>query len=666
MLEQLVCGGSLTQILTELVVGHEQLHPGTLGSVLLCDAEGTHLLHGAAPSLPTEYCQAIHGASIGPNVGSCGTAAFTGETVIVADIETDPRWAAYKQYALPHGLRACWSTPIRSRRGKILGTFALYYKVPRTPHAEELAAIETGARLASVAIERKLEEDAVLEWKNRYEAVIHASGHLLYDWDPTTNQVTYGGDSGRVLGYSLEELGSTLSHWIGLIHPDDRPAFRQEIERVLWTKDSFHGSYRVRRKDGVHVDIQDDGYFVLNAEGGVTRMLGFVVDVTGRKRSEEELRQTQKMNAIGELAGGVAHDFNNQLAAILGYADLLSRRLTDPELLLFSNGIGVAARRSADLTQKLLAFARKGHFQRVMVDVNKVIAETVTILERSVDKRITVAQRLEAPGAVISGDPSQVQNALLNMALNARDAMPNGGTLTFETAIVGIQALDCEYCRQEVIPGRHLRITVGDTGSGIDEEVRKHLFEPFFTTKPIGKGTGMGLASAYGTVRSHGGSIRVDSTEGVGTRVTICLPLAETDVLDVARAEPLQPAAVNTIRILVVDDEEALRSMIPRMLERARYETIAVATGLEAVDLYSRRWRELDLVVLDMMMPGMSGSDTFHALRAINPAVRVLLSSGYSIDGTAREVLDDGAMGFIQKPFLIAELEDAIAQIVSR
>ena len=666
MLEQLVRGGSLGEILTGLVVGHEQLHPGTVGSVLLCDASGTRLLQGAAPSLPVEYCRALDGAPVGPNAGSCGTAVHTGETVIVADIETDPRWKDYKQFALPHGLRACWSTPIRSRRGKILGTFALYYREPRTPRAEELAAIETGARLASVAIERKLEEDATLEWKNRYEAVIHASGHLLYDWDPVTNHVTFGGDPGRVFGYSLDELGSDLSHWLEIVHPDDREGFEKEIRRTISTGDPFHASYRVRRKDGSYVDIQDDGYFVLNAEGGISRMVGFIIDVTGRKRSEEQERQTQKMNAIGELAGGVAHDFNNQLAAILGYADLLSRRLTDAELLSLANGIGAAARRSADLTQKLLAFARKGRFQRVPVDVHRVIAETATILERSLDKRISIEHRRQAEEAVIPGDPSQLQGALLNLSLNARDAMPDGGTLTFETALAGVAGRTCEFCRHEVLHGRHLRITVGDTGCGMDEETRKHLFEPFFTTKPIGKGTGMGLASVYGTVKSHGGSIRVDSAKGLGTRVTICLPLADAARPDAIPAEPGTPRSGRPLRILVVDDEEELRCMIPRMLAAGGHETVAVANGAEAVELYSKRWREIDLVILDMMMPGMSGSDTFHALKAVQPGVRVLLSSGYSIDGTAREILGEGAVGFLQKPFLVAELEGAIARVIDR
>ncbi len=676
MLEHLACGGSLTQVLTELVVGHEQLHPGTLGSVLLCDAEGTHLLHGAAPSLPASYCKAIHGAPIGPNVGSCGTAAYTGETVIVADIETDFRWADYRGFALPFGLRACWSTPIRSRHGKMLGTFALYYREPRTPHPEELAAVETGARLAAVAIERKLEEDAVLEWKNRYEAVIQASGHLLYDWDPASNKVTYGGDCQRILGYSVEELGSDLSHWIGRIHPEDRAAFQHEIERVLRTGEPFHCAYRMRRKDGAQVDVQDDGYFVLDSDRVVTRMVGFVVDVTQRKRSEEQARQTQKMNAIGELAGGVAHDFNNQLAAILGFSDLLSSQLQEPALLRLADGIGVAARRSADLTQKLLAFARKGHYRAVPVDLRAVIAETLAILEHSIDKRIALVQKIHAPETVILGDPTQVQSALLNMALNSRDAMPDGGTLTFEVAVAGDASRACESCHHEVLPGAHLRVTVGDTGTGIDEEVRKHLFEPFFTTKPVGKGAGMGLASVYGTVKSHGGSIRVESETGVGTRISICLPF-EATARSSAEAIPEAPkdeangavvrhAARKNLRILVVDDEENLLAMIPRMLEPGGHEAIVVADGAAAVEVYSKRWQEIDLVMLDMMMPGMTGRETFLALKAINPAAKILLSSGYSLDGAAREVMKDGAKGFIQKPFLISELETAVAQAVAQ
>jgi nitrogen-specific signal transduction histidine kinase len=396
------------------------------------------------------------------------------------------------------------------------------------------------------------------------------------------------------------------------------------------------------------------------------------VDITESKRAEEalresgaRLRQSEKMTAIGQLAGGVAHDFNNQLAAIMGYAEMLALRIEDERLRDFAQGIVIAAKRASDLTKQLLAFSRKGKCLSTPVTVHPLLGEVVMLLERSIDKRVHITQLLKAGQSVVMGDPSQLQNALLNVALNARDAMPQGGELTFETDVT---TLDEGYCRNnpyEIAPGQYLRISVTDRGCGMTDEVKKHLFEPFFTTKQPGQGTGMGLASVYGTVQNHHGAINVYSEVGHGTTIRICLPLAPEAAAPTPSTDDPAPAR-GTARILVVDDERSVREMAAELLRSFGYVVAICADGREAVEYYQANVSQVDLVILDMVMPEMGGRDTFLAMRRINPQVRALLSSGYSLNGEAQGILNEGVLGFIGKPYCRAELSRSVAETLLR
>jgi CheY-like chemotaxis protein len=362
------------------------------------------------------------------------------------------------------------------------------------------------------------------------------------------------------------------------------------------------------------------------------------------------------MGAIGQLAGGVAHDFNNQLTGILGYAELLAKRLAEPEAKRSAERIAQAALRASDLTRQLLAFARKGKYLTVTVHVHELIHEVVGLLAHSIDKRIRIEERQGAAVDTVLGDPSQLQNALLNLALNARDAMPEGGELSFVTRIEEHEGDD------ELPAGRYLAVVVADTGVGMSAEVQGHLFEPFFTTKEPGKGTGLGLAAVYGAVQSHGGAIAVDSAPGRGSAFTIRLPLRRS--ASSMSLPVLAPAKTAEAHILVVDDEELVRSLLTEMLRGSGYRVTTCADGVEAVDLYRQSWQGIDLVILDMVMPRLGGAETFAALRAVSPSVRVLLSSGYSLGGEAQALLDQGVRGFVQKPFRAADLLRQIGEIL--
>ncbi len=386
-------------------------------------------------------------------------------------------------------------------------------------------------------------------------------------------------------------------------------------------------------------------------------------DVTQQKAMEDRLRQSEKMEAIGKLAGGIAHDFNNQLTGVLGYTHLLLARLEDPQLREFAAHIRDAALRSAELTRQLLAFGRKGKVLTTATDIHGIIAGVIELLRRTIDKRIEISSRLDAATAIILGDTTQLQGALLNLGLNARDAMPQGGTLLFATGITPVVE---PQPGEEAGPGPHLFVSVSDTGIGMTAETQRRLFEPFFTTKPKGKGTGLGLASVYGTVKAHSGLIRVISEPNRGSTFTLFLPLP-AEPIQLPAAEPLaEPQHQATSgRILLVDDEPTVIGGCRAILHAQGYEVTACLDPVEALEQYKRCWQTIDLVILDMIMPRLSGRDLFTAMRRINPQARVLVCSGYSLDGDAQTVLDAGALGFIAKPFVVDELTRRVSEALA-
>ncbi|MFZ1375050.1 MAG: response regulator [Geothrix sp.] len=390
--------------------------------------------------------------------------------------------------------------------------------------------------------------------------------------------------------------------------------------------------------------------------------LGLEAEMAERKLTEERLRQSEKMQAVGQLAGGVAHDFNNQLTPILGYSEMLLNRLDDPVLQKYASHIRTAATRAADLTNQLLAFSRKGNYISVTVDIHKVIAEVIALLEHSLDKRIEIRQQLEANPHTVLGDPTQIQNALLNLAVNARDAMPGGGKLTFTTSVVEQQA---DPADPESLAGRYLEVCVVDTGTGMTAETQRHLFEPFFTTKPVGEGTGLGLAAVHGAVKNHHGRVRVESQLGVGSTFAVRLPLLENAEAG-PEGEPAPATVQGQARILLVDDEDLVRQIASDLLRSFGYKVTTCENGEEAVGYYRQSWEHIDLVILDMVMPRMGGRETFTAMRNINPKIKAILVSGHSLGGEAQQVLDEGGLAWVQKPFNRTQLSRQVAEALRR
>jgi PAS domain S-box-containing protein len=396
-------------------------------------------------------------------------------------------------------------------------------------------------------------------------------------------------------------------------------------------------------------------------EDGPHQVFVTLHDITDRRRMEAQLRHTQKMEAIGTLAGGIAHDFNNLLTPVLGYADMLQEEAHPGSMACQAAAtIRMSAERASRLARQLLGFARKGKLLEMPVDMHRVVGDIVAITGRTVDRRITISLQLEADLPIVIGDPGQLEQVVMNLAVNACDAMPDGGELIFRTGRVELDEDHALACADSV-PGSYVLLAVTDTGTGMTEEVRSRAFEPFFTTKPQGKGTGMGLAMVYGIVRNHGGFVTMTSQVGSGTTVEAYLPAAK----DARRPEPDdQKAPVRgTGTILVVDDETMVRQVMESMLASLGYRVVLAGNGREAVDCYRARGAEIDLVILDLTMPLMDGLTCFRELKTLDPGVNVIVATGHSLEGAAQTMLDEGALCRVQKPFAKADISDALVKV---
>jgi signal transduction histidine kinase/ActR/RegA family two-component response regulator len=382
-----------------------------------------------------------------------------------------------------------------------------------------------------------------------------------------------------------------------------------------------------------------------------------------QRELEASLQQGEKLKSIGRLAGGIAHDFNNQLGGILGFADLLKDRLADrPALRDYAETIITLVGRSKDLTSQLLAFARKGRYRSEPVDVHRLVHEVASLLERTAGRNIVLRQALAPGRPFVLGDPTQLQNALLNLAINARDAMPGGGELLLSTAVEEVPA---GRDGSGAGGGRFVLMAVKDGGVGMDNETLKRAFEPFFTTKAAGQGTGMGLAAVFGTVQAHKGFIEVDTEPGAGSEFRIFLPwIPAPEALEGAvPVGHVSAAGARRLRILLVDDDSSIRAFAASQLESMGHEVIACPDAVKALEAFREGPRDYDLVLLDMVMPGMNGKDLFHRMKAVNPDVVAALVSGFCAEEDARDMVAAGVRGILMKPFGRADLASLLADL---
>lgn len=513
--------------------------------------------------------------------------------------------------------------------------------------------------------ERKRVEEEIRLYQERFRLVTRATTDIIWDWDLVADTQWCNENLKILLGYDPTKTEQIVESWANRVHPEDRESVVASMDAVLEGSDTFwSGEYRYRHADGHYLTFIDRTFVIRDDEGKAIRMLGSLVDVTNQRELENRLRQAQKLEAVGQLTGGVAHDFNNLLTVILGNAEMLADGLGDhEEMRRLADMTVMAAERGAELTNRLLAFSRKQALQPQVVDVGALIHDMESLLRRTLPESIDI--RLVQSGRLWRAeiDPNQLEAALLNVTLNARDAMPGGGHLTIEMTNA---VLDDDYAadEQELVPGQYVMIAVTDTGHGMPVDVLRQVFEPFFTTKEVGKGTGLGLSMVYGFVKQTGGHIRVYSEPGEGTCVRLYFPRSyELDVQPrFAAGGPAITGGTETI--LAVEDDAMVREHLVARLDGLGYKVSAAETGPQAIALLEEM-PDLDLLLTDIVLPGgMNGRALADAALALRPDLKVLFTSGYSENAIVHHGRLDLGVELLSKPYRREQLAEKVRKVL--
>ena len=463
----------------------------------------------------------------------------------------------------------------------------------------------------------------------------------------------------KITGYSRAEAAA--QNFTLLDSGQHDPSFIEQMWDCLKRGEVWRGRFINRKKD--HSLYQSDATIspVKNTTGQIINYVSVQRDVTREIQLEKQLRQAQKMEAIGTLAGGIAHDFNNLLLGIQGNISLSLLDLgSESPIVSNLKKIEQYVQNGVELTRQLMGFARGGKYQVRLTDINRLLIEQNLLFSRA-NKAVVFKEEFDTELWNVEADQDQIEQVILNIYMNALQAMPEGGTLTVRTENVTIDRE--RFTPYRVKAGDYVKISVIDTGIGMDEKTQRRIFDPFFTTRDMGRGTGLGLASVYGIIKNHEGFINVESQKNRGTRLEFFLPASRKPAPPKQLAIEKLPRGQGTV--LLVDDEEMIIDVGKRMLDKLGYETLTAMNGTEALEIYKTRGNDISLVILDMVMPKVSGGETFDRLKQINPTIKVILCSGYSIDGQATEILKRGCNAFIQKPFNLKTLSQHIRAVLN-
>jgi len=508
--------------------------------------------------------------------------------------------------------------------------------------------------------DHKHAEEVLRQSETRLKAVFEANPDPVVVYDTNGHPQYLNPEFINVFGWTLEDLKGKRIPFV----PDDQKEITAAKIKELY---DFQKPVRFETtrltKDGQFLDIFISAAIIKDSDSEASGMVVNLTDITEKKRLETRLQGAQRMEAIGTLAGGIAHDFNNLLMGIQGNASLLllSKDAAHPDYEHLKN-IENYVLQGSDLTNQLLGFARGGKYEVEVMNLNEVIKRENRMFTRT-KKEIVIHEQYEQDLWPVKVSKGQIEQVLLNLYVNAWQAMPGGGDLYVQTSNI---RLDQHFIKPfRVTPGKYVKISITDTGTGMDEATMQRIFEPFFTTKKMGRGIGLGLASVYGIIKNHGGFIDVYSEKGEGTAFYIYLPAI--DAQDIYQDEEIESAdkiAHGTETILLVDDEDMIVDVSRKLLEKLGYTVLTAVSGREAIEMYQKHLKKIALVIVDMIMPGLDGGETYDELKKIDPDIKVLLASGYSIDGQAQDILYRGCNGFIQKPFNIKRLSHKVRTVL--
>ncbi len=530
-------------------------------------------------------------------------------------------------------------------------------------------------RLQQALAEQKKAEEALRYSEQKLSLALEGANVGIWEWNLTTGKAIWSERIHKILGREPNEFEPTLKNWKKIVHPDDWPAVAENLNLHIDGKiPIYEAEYRTLNKSGVCRWVHVQGKVIeIDADGKPIRMTGVVADATDRKKAEEErerlrnqLLQAQKMEAIGTLTGGIAHDFNNLLTIMNGFTEviLLKTREDDPRCKDLKK-ILQTGQKGADMVQRLLAFSKKAQVSPQPLDLNDIVENSIKLMEGTFPKMVEIQALLSNDLALVNADPGQMEQLLMNLCVNAGDAMPDGGLLTVGTKNITV---DEDYCRVHAgaTPGRHVLIEVSDTGTGMSKETMDRIFDPFFTIKgwDFRKGTGLGLSVVKGIVEQHGGWITCRSELAKGTTFTVYFP-AIKDSPAVRETRPQATSASGAEKILLVDDEEYVRDLGKRILEYAGFIVVTAANANEALEIYSRERSNIALVVLDLIMPQMGGAKCLEELIKIDPDVKVIVSTGHSMDAPERLQLGSLARGFVSKPYEVRQMVQAVRKVLS-
>jgi len=658
----------LDAALSEILQTAVELHDGSMGLLSRFDEASSKLRAVASIGFSKDALALISEVLPGYDQGGCGSAFATRRRVVIVDTEVDPRFACYREAARLAGFRAVHSTPIHTRSGAILGVLSVHFDRSRMPTESEMLLSDLCALHAAEAIQTVTAQSALRNSERQYRELVEALPVAVFATD-AEGRITVYNEAAAALWGRRPQIGQDLwTGWAALRRPDGSPVSLAECPMAIALREgrSFSAlELNGERPDGTVRSFLAHPLVVRNDKQEITGVINVLVDITERKEAErvrERLRESQKLESVGLLAGGVAHDFNNILVGVLGNASLASQLIDagSPASPLLHE-IETAAERAAHLTRQMLAYAGKGQFLIEDVDISAAARESIALVRPAISPRVLLHIDATNDLPAVRADRSQTQQVVMNLVLNAAEAVGDRpGAIYVRTLARKIAKGEVTNCLDgcDAPAGAYACIEVTDNGCGMDEATRRRIFDPFFTTKFTGRG--LGLAAVAGVVRGHNGAITVSSAPGRGTTFAILFPTTGEYVA--GTVEPLRAVAVHmkAARILVVDDEPIVLRTARIALERDGHTVHTAESGPAALELVSRDPDSIDLVLLDLSMPGMSGYETLAELRRIKPEVRALISSGYPETEAVRQFPNERAVGFIQKPYTVRRLAESV------